>query len=261
MKADYKHYKRLFLVIIAVFLLIGALQITTQAASGESTVYITSTGECYHRSGCSYLKSKIEVTLSYAVSNGYRACSRCNPPTLTDSSETDNRAYRSSGKSQSESSEVTRSGSLNRSASAEVASSKDRGSTGWIVPSIIIGIPALVTLFVVFTSRGKRKKISASIPSVAPDQSAPSTATMKPKSSSLKHEWIIKSLSTSDSTCFKEMRYNPSLSILMLTFRDGGIYAYFNVPSSLWAQVQIAPSKGSFFKHSIEGKFPSSRIN
>lgn len=44
-------------------------------------VYITRTGECYHRSGCSSLsKSKIETTLQSAKSSGYRACQRCNPP-------------------------------------------------------------------------------------------------------------------------------------------------------------------------------------
>ena len=43
-------------------------------------VYITRTGECYHRWGCQYLKySHIKVTKSWAKSNGYRACSRCRP--------------------------------------------------------------------------------------------------------------------------------------------------------------------------------------
>lgn len=43
-------------------------------------VYRTRTGKKYHRSGCSYLKSKIETTVSEAQSMGLGPCSRCNPP-------------------------------------------------------------------------------------------------------------------------------------------------------------------------------------
>lgn len=43
------------------------------------TVYVTNTGECYHRSGCSYLRSKIPISLEDAKA-GYRPCSRCQPP-------------------------------------------------------------------------------------------------------------------------------------------------------------------------------------
>ena len=45
------------------------------------TVYITNTGEKYHRWGCQYLwNSSIAVTLNYALAAGYTPCSRCNPP-------------------------------------------------------------------------------------------------------------------------------------------------------------------------------------
>lgn len=44
----------------------------------EETVYITTSGSKYHRSGCSYLrKSQIAISLSDAKSRGYTACSRC----------------------------------------------------------------------------------------------------------------------------------------------------------------------------------------
>lgn len=42
-------------------------------------VYVTNTGNCYHRSGCSYLKSKNAITKEKAIKQGYSACSRCNP--------------------------------------------------------------------------------------------------------------------------------------------------------------------------------------
>lgn len=43
------------------------------------TVYITRTGSKYHRSGCSYLKSKIAIEKKDAIAAGYTPCSRCNP--------------------------------------------------------------------------------------------------------------------------------------------------------------------------------------
>ena len=46
----------------------------------SQVVYRTRTGKKYHRSGCSYLKSKIETTVSEAQSMGLGPCSRCNPP-------------------------------------------------------------------------------------------------------------------------------------------------------------------------------------
>ena len=47
-----------------------------------TTVYITNTGEKYHRSGCRYLsKSKISISLSKAKAEGYTPCSVCKPPT------------------------------------------------------------------------------------------------------------------------------------------------------------------------------------
>ena len=46
------------------------------------TVYVTKTGEKYHRDGCRYLsKSKIATTLKEALARGFGACSVCKPPT------------------------------------------------------------------------------------------------------------------------------------------------------------------------------------
>jgi hypothetical protein len=45
------------------------------------TVYITKTGEKYHRGTCGYLsKSKIAIPLDEAKASGYTPCSRCKPP-------------------------------------------------------------------------------------------------------------------------------------------------------------------------------------
>lgn len=53
--------------------------ISVKAMSGDSTVYVTKTGSCYHADGCSSLRSKIPMSLSEALSKGYYACSKCNP--------------------------------------------------------------------------------------------------------------------------------------------------------------------------------------
>ena len=59
------------------------------AASGDTIVYKTKSGECYHKDGCSSLsKSKIEITLQKAVDSGLRACSKCKPPVLDAKSTT-----------------------------------------------------------------------------------------------------------------------------------------------------------------------------
>jgi hypothetical protein len=47
----------------------------------STTVYITKTGEKYHRSGCRYLSaSKIAISLADAKARGYTPCSVCDPP-------------------------------------------------------------------------------------------------------------------------------------------------------------------------------------
>jgi hypothetical protein len=54
----------------------------TASTSEAQTVYITKTGEKYHRSSCQYLrKSKYAVSMTEAVERGYTACSVCQPGT------------------------------------------------------------------------------------------------------------------------------------------------------------------------------------
>lgn len=78
-----KRWAKLFLVTLLVFYL---LAFAAAAASGDTIVYITNTGEKYHSYGCQYLrKSSISITLSSAVSSGYGRCSRCSPPYLDQS--------------------------------------------------------------------------------------------------------------------------------------------------------------------------------
>lgn len=79
--------KRLVVILIAAISLfyspIQASLIPVHACAGihkQTVVYITRTGSKFHKSDCSYLrKSKIQTTRKEAISNGYTACSRCNP--------------------------------------------------------------------------------------------------------------------------------------------------------------------------------------
>jgi methylphosphotriester-DNA--protein-cysteine methyltransferase len=70
--------KRSLLLAIATMIAIAGY-----AATGETTVYITKTGEKYHAEHCaSVRKSKIAIRLDQAVSRGYEPCKRCKPPVL-----------------------------------------------------------------------------------------------------------------------------------------------------------------------------------
>jgi micrococcal nuclease len=64
----------------ALFLAAGAL-LLSQAAGGETTVYVTNSGKKYHRENCRSLRrSKIALPLEDAAKSGYGPCSICNPP-------------------------------------------------------------------------------------------------------------------------------------------------------------------------------------
>ena len=56
--------------------------ILTTVSVIAQTVYVTRTGSKYHSEGCRYLsRSQIAISLSDALSQGYDACSVCDPPT------------------------------------------------------------------------------------------------------------------------------------------------------------------------------------
>ena len=80
------------LAVITAFLMVVGMFITgdikVSAAGGDTTVYVTKTGEKYHSDGCSSLShSKIATTLQDAVDKGYEACKKCKPPKLDSTSQ------------------------------------------------------------------------------------------------------------------------------------------------------------------------------
>lgn len=59
----------------------GSSGSATGTSGGGAKVYVTKTGECYHRGGCRYLsQSKLPISLKDAKKRGYRPCSVCRPP-------------------------------------------------------------------------------------------------------------------------------------------------------------------------------------
>lgn len=62
---------------------LGAEETQENTTSGDTEVmvYITKSGEKYHREDCSYLKNDVEkITLSEAKERGYEPCKKCEPP-------------------------------------------------------------------------------------------------------------------------------------------------------------------------------------
>ena len=81
--------KKMFRYVLAIILFF-AIAILGFAASGETIVLITNTGERYHTERCASVRnSKIEITLEAAVVKGYGPCGRYKPPVLKKAGESE----------------------------------------------------------------------------------------------------------------------------------------------------------------------------
>ena len=77
--------------VLLVFLVLLSLVSTCLAYSvpPDTIVYVTNSGEKYHRENCSYLKSSRSMTIAQAETSGYTPCSRCSPDVLLGEYESD----------------------------------------------------------------------------------------------------------------------------------------------------------------------------
>lgn len=75
--------KKLISAMLVVAMILALNCVTVFAADGNTTVYATKTGKCYHQIHCRTLKSCIPMTLENA-SRSLSPCKVCNPPVLTD---------------------------------------------------------------------------------------------------------------------------------------------------------------------------------
>lgn len=70
-------------------------------------------------------------------------------------------------------------------------------------------------------------------------------------------DWVL----TPESSAFSRIGYDKSSNLLYLDFRTTGLYVYFDVPPSVWGNMQEAESKGRFFHAEIKDNYEYSRLN
>ncbi len=130
--------QKIFSMVMVMAVVMGILfpTPTVYAASGDTIVYITKSGEKYHSDGCSSLKkSKISIALKDAVAKGYSPCSKCNPVSLdstggSESTKTTNSEASTSQKSTSKTSTASNTKTTATTESAEVEALKSyKGNT------------------------------------------------------------------------------------------------------------------------------------
>jgi len=68
-------------------------------------------------------------------------------------------------------------------------------------------------------------------------------------------EWI-----TCDSSNISKFAYDATTDALYIEFHHGGVYQYFDVPSSVYDRFRSASSKGQFLASEIKGSYRYSRV-
>lgn len=67
-------------------------------------------------------------------------------------------------------------------------------------------------------------------------------------------------LTTVNSNAIHAIGYDPKTRQLEVIFTGGGIYVFENVPHDVFLQFLRSPSKGSFFRRRIQGRFRQERL-
>jgi hypothetical protein len=57
------------------------------------------------------------------------------------------------------------------------------------------------------------------------------------------------------STAFRQIRYEPDSQRLLVVFVSGRTYAYEGVPADIFAALQTAPSRGTYFNEWIRDRY------
>ena len=55
--------------------------------------------------------------------------------------------------------------------------------------------------------------------------------------------------------------YDPRHAILLLEFRDGAVYQYFQVPRQTYGDLLKADSQGAYFNRHVRRAFPCARLH
>jgi len=68
-------------------------------------------------------------------------------------------------------------------------------------------------------------------------------------------------IDTPDSSCFSEIGYDERNEVLVVVFRDSGaMYAYKDVPDSVWDDLFFASSMGGYYNENIKGQYDCEKI-
>lgn len=67
-------------------------------------------------------------------------------------------------------------------------------------------------------------------------------------------------IETPESSVIARFCYDGRGQILIVEFRHGGIYNYYDVPESVFEQMRGASSKGQFFLESIKETYRYTRV-
>lgn len=63
-----------------------------------------------------------------------------------------------------------------------------------------------------------------------------------------------------DSSSLASVGFDPESQVLEVEFRHGGVYRYYGVPSTVYQELMIAPSKGRFFVAHLRNSYRCLRM-
>jgi hypothetical protein len=66
-------------------------------------------------------------------------------------------------------------------------------------------------------------------------------------------------ISTPDSSNMAGFEYVEGTGVLIIEFRNGSRYSYYDVPSAVFEQMKSAPSKGQFLAQNVKGIYRYAR--
>jgi hypothetical protein len=67
-------------------------------------------------------------------------------------------------------------------------------------------------------------------------------------------------IETKDSSTIARFRYASETRVLMVEFKNGGRYDYFDVPEIVFERMKTAPSKGQFLAQNIKNAYRYARV-
>lgn len=67
-------------------------------------------------------------------------------------------------------------------------------------------------------------------------------------------------IGTPESSNISRFGYDEDSSTLSVEFNSGGVYEYYDVPSSVFEGMQAASSKGQFLAQNLKGHYRYARV-